>query len=441
MRALLLAEAANPEWTSVPLVGFNQCEALREQMDVHVVTQVRNREALLRRGWREGPDADFTAINSEPVAKPMHRVAKVMGLGSGRAWSLSTGLQSIAYLYYERVVWRTFADRLRAGEFAAVHRITPVSPATPSPIVAHLARINVPFVLGPLNGGLSWPSGFARERLREGEIWSGLRGLRRLLPGAKRTLRLATRILVGSASAMSELPRSVRDKAIAMPENGIHADNYPEPVRGPSRESRGPLRFTFAGRLVPCKGLELGIEALLPLLRAGKATLTIYGDGPERKRLEQQAAAAGSTADGPLPAQAIEFAGWLEQPQLLARMRDSDVFLFPSIREFGGGALVEAMACGLYPIVVDYGGPPEICADAGARIPLGPRESIVAGLRECAERLCEDPTQLDELGHTAWRRAMTFSWASKAATYESLYRELRAGRGSAPAIAPGHAQP
>src|SRR5262245_7019215 len=112
-RVLLIAEAANPEWVSVPLVGWSHARAIAERVDAHLVTQIRNREAIRRAGYREG--VDFTAIDTEALAGRVHRLADWLRGGPGRGWTAVTALESLSYWYFERKVWQRFGGALQRG--------------------------------------------------------------------------------------------------------------------------------------------------------------------------------------------------------------------------------------------------------------------------------------------------------------------------------------
>jgi len=106
--------------------------------------------------------------------------------GSQKGWTILTALSLLSYHYFETLTWRRFGARVRAREFDIVHRLTPLSPAVPSPIARRCARAGVPFVLGPINGGLPWPAGFGHVRAREKEWLSYARGVHRWLPASGR---------------------------------------------------------------------------------------------------------------------------------------------------------------------------------------------------------------------------------------------------------------
>ncbi len=415
LRVLVIADSCNPEWESVPLVGWSHYHALTELVDTHLITRNWNRPALDRAGLVEG--RDYTAFNTDwlidPVAKLVRRIS-----GPSKGYAMLTALTTPAYLVMEQAVWRRFRGALRRGEYDLVHRITPLSAPVPSLLAARCRRLGIPFVLGPMNGGLPWPKQFPSLQRQEGEFLSRLRGLYRLVPGYRRTRDAASAIMVGGASAMADLSRKWRNKAVYVPENGIDPARFPRPPRRSADSYRNrPLRAVFLGRLVPFKGCDLLIEAAAPLLRDGRMTLEIIGFGPERERLDGMVAEWGLDAF-------VNFAGKLSHFDLADRLKQADVLTFPSVHEFGGAVVLEAMAAGVVPVVVDYGGPAELVSPAsGYLLPLGDRDAVIASLRATLAAILDDPGCLAEKSRRGVERAFgLFAWPAKARQTFEVYR-------------------
>jgi glycosyltransferase involved in cell wall biosynthesis len=344
--------------------------------------------------------------------------------GSNKGWTTVVALRALSNAHFERLVWRAFEDRLRNGEFDVVHRVIPVSPTIPSVLAERCARIGAPFVVGPLNGGLTWPSGFGGARRREREWLSYLRGAYKALPGCGSMRRHASAIVAGSRHTLSEMPASAMERCVYLPENAIDPALFPAPAREPGA---GPIRVAFVGRLVAYKGADMLVEAAAPQVRAGKLRLEIIGEGPERGRIEAMIERLG-VRDG------VTMAGWVEHAKLHERLGRADVFAFPSIREFGGAVVLEAMALGCVPIVVDYGGPAEmVTASTGYVVPKGAREQIVGSFASVFETLVAHPDGISAMGAMARRRAMsTFTWEAKARQTLEIYRWVVGERKSKP---------
>ena len=329
-------------------------------------------------------------------------------------WTFSTANRVLPYWYFEHVLWQTLGARIAAREFDVVHRLTPLSPTTPSVIAGRCAQVGARFVWGPINGGIAWPKPFRSRLSAEGDWLSYVRDAHMLIPGFHATRRHASSLIVGSQATWEQMPDRYLDRCVYMPENAIDPARFALRVDRPIAR---PIRLAFVGRLVPYKGADMLIDAAEPLLRSGDVALDILGDGPERGRLEQLIRERDLGASVSMP-------GWVEHTALQERLSRSDVFAFPSIREFGGGVVLEAMALGLMPIVVDYGGPRElVTTSTGYRVPMAPRDALVRELRQVLARLVARPETIRPMGEVARARVMSlYTWQAKARQTREIYR-------------------
>ncbi len=405
---------------SGPLVAWSHFQALRRYADVHLVTQIRNVPAIERAGL---PADAYTAIDSERMAKPLWKVASALRGGEGKGWTTLKAFGALSYPYFERLVWQRFGDGLRAGEWDVVHRISPISPTWPSPIARRCREIGVPFVMGPINGGLPWPEGFEGVQRKEREWLAPVRGMYRWLPGYRSTRENASALIPGSRATWDDIEPRWREKCVYVPENGIDLDRFPETPPSPASL---PLRAAFLGRFVPYKGADMLLEGAAPYLRDGSLVLDLIGDGPERAALEQQVRRLGCE-------QGVTFAGWVPHDQLAERLRSADLLTLPSVREFGGAVVIEAMALGVVPVIVDYGGPAELIDEgSGFRVPLGTRPEIVAGLTRVLGDIVGEPSALAAMSRAGRQRVIDhFTWDAKARQSLEIYDWVR-GEGSKP---------
>jgi glycosyltransferase involved in cell wall biosynthesis len=416
LRVLLIAEACNPGWTSVPLVGYNFARALarRPDLDVTLVTQVRNRPAL--EADAIAADARLVFIDTEWLARPLYRLAALLRGGDKLSWTIDTAMAWPGYIHFEHQVFRRSSHALRSRDFDLIHRVTPLSPTVGSPL-ASLTR--VPMLIGPLNGGLPWPKEFPDLRHQEREWLVPLRRLYRWLPYHRSTYRHLAGVIAGSRHTASEVPPDFAGRRFYMPENGIDPARFP--LDGAWPEPCGRFRFITAGRLVPYKGIDLILEALRRTPALSDCELSVIGDGPERLILEEYARRHGLS-------ERVRFLGWAAQSRLAEEFRRAQVFVFPSLREFGGGVVLEAMASGLPALVVDYGGPGELVAsECGIALPMQPREPLIERLSEAMTSLAGDPERCRRLSQAARARVRAeFTWPAKAERLVGFYRELTA---------------
>jgi glycosyltransferase involved in cell wall biosynthesis len=401
LRVLVLGPDCDPGQVSMPYVTYSHAAALAQLHDVTLVARSTVEDALRR------AKAPFRAIE----------IVRMPWLERIYAWSLrrifkynydTQVLTAFGYpfsLAFEWRAWRQLRRRIFAGEFDVVLRVLPMTAVLPSPFAFFLRKGPIPFVIGPLNGGLPWPAGFSQ--LDNQKEWvSNLRNLYRYLPFARSTYRHATAIIAASSQTYAEFA-AYRHKLFFVPEPGIGRSLCFGGSRNP--ELGAKLELIFVGGLVPRKACDLALRGAAALLRNDLARFTVVGDGPERSRLEQLTRSLGIE-------KAVSFCGWLNHAEVLERLRSADVFVFPSVRDNGAGVVFEALATGAVPVVADFGGPGDIVhPNVGYKVPLTHESEIVAQMEEILTNLAQDRELLNRLrqqGMSYARECLT--WDAKA---------------------------
>lgn len=102
--------------------------------------------------------------------------------------------------------------------------------------------------------------------------------------------------------------------------------------------------IVFAGRLIKEKNVWILLEAVAKLkINIPDAKCCIIGDGPEKDKLVKLSQDLGISKD-------VEFTGFMEYDDLIAKIKSSRLFVLPSSREGFGIIVIEAFACGI-PVV------------------------------------------------------------------------------------------
>lgn len=427
IKTLLIIEQCNPEWASVPLVGYNFYEQISKFSNVTLVTHCRNTEALEKiKGTRS---IDY--IEENPIIKKYYKLASwISNRGGSTNWPLYHLLTYPVYWDFNRKVYYKYKDCVINGAYDIVHAITPMMPRYP--VALANACKNTPFILGPVNGGVPFPVGFESTARKESAHFNFLRAIgRNLLPSYRNTYKKARLILSGSTYTLNMLRGlfNIQEPRIRLfYENGV-PDHF---FFGGAAKEPNPsvVKLLFVGRLVPYKGADMLVEAIaqMPESLRARLHLTIVGDGEERKLIEQQIQAHELV-------NTVQIVGWVPHEKTRDFYNNSDIFCFPSIREFGGAVVLEAMACGLPCIVVNNGGIGEYVTDAtGFRIEPESRLYIVTQLAACIEKLVVDNVQRQTMSSSAKRHAQSFRWDAKGVAIHNIYAEVIRNNKSRPEV-------
>jgi len=311
-------------------------------------------------------------------------------------------IQSFTQIRMRRVAHQVVTSK----PIDVVFQPIPISPRVPS----FLYGLGVPVVIGPMCGDLELPPAF---RHMDGAVVNGAIQIGRCVSSLLHSVipgkLCAAALLVGNQRTARALPKRTRALIFEVVESGVDLERW-EPKDYFGQQTSGLVRYVFCGRLVDWKGCQYLVQAFLPLARAGTAHLDIIGDGELIQEISRQVEVSGI-------GHAVTIHGRLSLEDTIALMRDSDVYVMPSLRECGGLALLEAMCLGLPIIAANWMGPAEyLTQECAILVDVGSESEFVFGLTEAMKKLAASQDLRREMGVAARQRVFAgeFGWRKKA---------------------------
>lgn len=300
--------------------------------------------------------------------------------------------------------------RERGCERAVIHQTEPNSPVLPRTLSSR--HVNV---FGPINGNIYYPPIFRHKETRGVRLrrvmHMPIQRLNRLLPGG---IKRADQILVAGGERSSVSLRAAGCAPAIMRESldcGI-----PDRLLDRPRVTHAGtnLRFIHCGRLVFFKGTALIIESL-PKTRH-PVCLDIVGRGPELDRCRDLVRQLGL-------GQRVRFLDWSTQDALFESFREYRGVVLPSIEDSNGIVIQEAMALGLPPICLDWGGPSLLIDHGRSGFMVKPvsMDHITSGLAESMDRLSEDGALAEAMSTAAREKAQGWRWSNVASEWLAAF--------------------
>lgn len=237
--------------------------------------------------------------------------------------------------------------------------------------------------------------------------------------------RLLDRLFTNRADAVAAVSHHVArdllghgapEAKITVIHNGTDLDSFDRRAAEPLHQlgSRRGLLIGCLGSLHPRKGHQYLIRAMPHVLvEFPNVHLVVWGEGSERKRLEQLSSRLNAE-------HAVTFAGFAAN--VPAALRQIHLFVHPSVGEAFGIAILEAMAAGKAVVATDVQGIPEIVAHGVTGL-LVPPDPIAIAQALC--RLLKNAHEREKMGRAARVRvAQQFDIRKTVRSYEQLYEAI-----------------
>lgn len=291
-------------------------------------------------------------------------------------------------------------------------------------MVPAVAGCGLPYVIGPVGGFEPHIAEFDRFLSPVQRLLERLRAI--AIRRAMNSTALAQAV-AGAELVLASTPESHRallelgaSRVEIVAQAGLYAEHF-ELLGDRQRRSdrgNGDVEIVFSGRLVGWKGEAIALYALAEI-RDLAWRFTVVGDGANRANLEALARRLGI-------ADRLQTTGMVSQEQSFDYLRGGDLFLYPSLRDSGGMAVLEAMAARLPVVCLAAGGPGfYVTSETGRPVQPASGDESLEGLVAALRELIGDRDLRARLGAAARERCERyFTWEARERKFLDLVRPV-----------------
>lgn len=175
-------------------------------------------------------------------------------------------------------------------------------------------------------------------------------------------------------------------------------------------------KIMFIGNLVPIKNPYLSLEAFLKFNNINaKSEFWILGDGSELNRMKELSEKCNKIDN-------IKFIGKVNRDEVIKRMREADVVLFPTL-ESAGFVTLEALSVGTPVISLDIGGPAQY-TPKNLQVNLKKCETLNDVSNEIVNKINDVISNYEYYSKECINRVKLYTWDEKEKQIEQIYKNL-----------------
>jgi len=257
----------------------------------------------------------------------------------------------IFYYFWQHFALHTARELHHLYNFDVSHHITYGCYWRPS----FLARLDVPFVWGPVGGAQRVPMSFMPTLPFLERLFVQMKIVSEWIsitfdPSVRWTARRADVAIATTPIGVRRMLELGAKRVLVTPQVGLPKHDMDDLGRMPVRIDTKPFRFISLGRLLGWKGIHLGLRAFADMKRfVPDAEYWHVGDGEMADHLEREARVLGV-------ADSFKVVRGKNRKQAFELLAQCDALMFPGFHDEPGWVVIEGMAAGR-PVLVIRGLP------------------------------------------------------------------------------------